>query len=118
MRPPAMPMMRSAKRLRELDVVHVDEHRNAARARDVGQQLHDLDRRLRIERRRRLVGEQQLRLLHHRARDADALALAAGQRVGALMREAGEPDDVEQLEGARGCRPAETCAATPATRDT
>ena len=65
---------------------------------DVGQQLHDLDRRLGIERGRGLVGEQQLRLLHHGARDAHALALAAGQRVGAAMREAREPDDVEQLE--------------------
>ena len=56
--------------LRQLDVVHVDDHRDAALAGDVGEQLHDLDRGLRVERRRRLVGEQQRRLLHHGARDA------------------------------------------------
>src|SRR5438067_3683804 len=43
------------KPLRELDVVHVDEHWNPARARDAGQELHDLDRSIGIERRRGLV---------------------------------------------------------------
>ena len=65
---------------------------------DVGEELHDLDRGLGIERRRGLVGEQQLGLLHDGARDADTLALAAGQRVGAAVREAREPDHVEELE--------------------
>ena len=38
-------------------------------------------------------------MLHHRARDADALALATGERVGAAAREGGEADDAEHIEG-------------------
>ena len=71
--------------------------RSPARLRD---QLHDLDRGLRIERGGGLVGEHEVRLLHQRARDADALALAAGELVGALRGEVAEPDRVEQAERA------------------
>ncbi len=70
---------------------------------------------LRIERRRGLVGEDDVGFLHDRARDADALALPARQRVGALRREAGQADRVEQLESAAGCRAREICAARRAT---
>ena len=78
----------------------VDDHRNVALAGAARDQLHDLDRGLRIERGGRLVGEHEIGLLHQRARDADALALAARELVGALVGEIGEADGVEQLEGA------------------
>ena len=109
-----MPTMRSAKRrasstLWMLTITGMS--RSPARLRD---QLHDLDRGLRIERGGRLVGEQELGLLHQRARDADALALAAGELVGALGGEVAEPDRVEQLEGALDVRAPGICAATRA----
>src|SRR5919204_424971 len=44
-------------------------------------QLHDLDRRFRIERGGGLIGEQQIGLLHQRAGNADALALPARELV-------------------------------------
>src|SRR5690606_35625209 len=43
------------------------------------EQLHDLDRQRRVEVAGRLVGDQHRWLVHDRARDADALLLAAGQ---------------------------------------
>ena len=49
----------------------------------------------RVERSDRLVGENDFRLLHQRARDGDALLLAAREIVGALR---GEGRDVELLE--------------------
>ena len=57
--------------------------------------VHDDARVARIERGDRLVGQDDLGLLHQRARDGDALLLAAREVVGALGGEAG---DVELLE--------------------
>src|SRR3546814_17818570 len=48
-------------------------------------QLHNLSRCDRVERSRGLVGQQNLRLLHKRAYDADTLALAPGQFVCTLV---------------------------------
>src|SRR3546814_6449965 len=56
-----------------------------------------------VERRRRLVDQQQVGSRGGRAGDADALSLAAGQRVGALVDMVGQPDPVEQAVG-RGDR--------------
>ena len=53
---------------------------------DAAQRVHHDGRVAQIERRDRLVGEQDLRLLHERARDRDALLLAAGQFVGPMQR--------------------------------
>src|SRR6185312_4448591 len=85
---------------RKLDVVDVDDYRNAARCRLLGHQLHDLHRSFRIERGGRLVGEQQIRLLHQRARDPDALALAAGELIRALLREIAKTHGVKEIKGA------------------
>ena len=43
-------------------------------------QIHDLDRELRVEVARRLVGEQDLGLVDERRRNRDALLLAARKR--------------------------------------
>ena len=92
--------MRSAKRRARSDVVDVDDHRDVALRGAARDQLHDLDRGLGIERRGGLVGEHEVGLLHQRARDADALALAAGKLVGALGGEVAEADGVEKVKGA------------------
>ncbi len=54
--------------------------------RELADEPHDLARGLRIEAGGGLVDQQQIGVLHQRARDADALALAAGERVGATCR--------------------------------
>jgi hypothetical protein len=47
----------------------------------------------------RLVEEQHRGVLHQRASDQDALALAAGERAEAVVRAVGEPDPRERLAG-------------------
>ena len=59
---------------------------------------HHLARDLRVEARGRLVDQQQLRVLDQRAGDADALALAAGKPVGALVDVLAQADPVEQAQ--------------------
>ena len=49
----------------------------------------------RVERRYRLVGEDQPRPLHEGAGDGDALLLAAGEGVGAALAAVAQPDPVE-----------------------
>ena len=56
------------------------------------QQAHDLLGRFRIEAGHRFVGQQHARPLRQRARDRDALRLAAGERAGALLGKMGETD--------------------------
>ena len=70
-RPPVHP-------LDQLAIVRRDEHRRAARV-DVAKQVHDLERQIGIEIAGRLVGEDELRLVDERARNGDALLLAARQ---------------------------------------
>jgi hypothetical protein len=67
---------------------------------DPVQQLHDPDRGLGVEVAGRLVGQQQRRVVDERARDADALLLAARQLVGEaveLQRQSGQGQDVGHL---------------------
>ena len=74
---------------------------------ELGEQLEDLRLHGHVERRRRLVGDQQFRLVGERHGDHHALALAAGElvRIGAepLLRLA-DADLVEQLQRARARR--------------
>ena len=80
-------------------VVRGDDDRRP-RAVDAVEQLHDPDRGLGIEVARRLVGQQQRRMVDERARHGDALLLAAGELVGEvvqLRRQAGEAQDVGHL---------------------
>ena len=60
-------------------LVRRDQHRRAARRR-AGDQVHDLEGELGVEVAGRLVGEQDLGLVHERARERDALLLAARER--------------------------------------
>ena len=96
--------------LAELDhaPAHAVDHRGVVRRHDDGraravdavQQLHDPDRRLGVEVARRLVGQQQRRMVDEGARDADALLLAAGELVGEVVQlrgQAGQAQDVGHL---------------------
>src|SRR3954447_9460777 len=84
----------------QIYIVDVDDRGDAALTGAARDQLHDLDRGLGIERRGGFVREHELRLLHQRTRNADALPLPAGELVGALDGEVTEADGVEQVKGA------------------
>ena len=68
---------------------------------DVGEQIEDRARGLRVERRGRLVRQQHARPRRQRAGNADALLLAAGEfgRVAIVL--VGDTDKVEQFGNAR-----------------
>ena len=77
----------------DAQIVGDEDHRHAGLALDLVQQLQDLRLDRHVERRDRLVGDQQLRLEHQRPGDADALALPAGKFVRIAAEGAGiEPD--------------------------
>ena len=73
-----------------------DEHGRAG-AVDPVEQLHDPDRGLGVEVPGRLVGQEQRRVVDERARDRDALLLAAGELVGIVVDLRLEADEAEDL---------------------
>ena len=77
-------------------VVGGDQHRRAGLV-DPVDQLHDPDRGLGIEVAGRLVGDQQRRVVDERARDRDALLLAAGELVGIVVELGGEPGEAQDV---------------------
>src|SRR3954468_9383734 len=82
----------------DVRLVRDDDDRDAAPV-DGLEQIHELVRSVGIERARRLVREHELRLADERARDGDALPLAARKLGRQVMRARLEPDAVEVLEG-------------------
>ncbi len=91
-------VVRDVARAREV-VRHV-EKRDVPVALQIEDQVEDPEPDRDVEHRRRLVGEDHLRLDRERARNGDALALAAGELVRVLLRDLlgrHEPDRVEQL---------------------
>ena len=64
---------------------------------DAHEQLHDADRRLRVDVARGLVGEQQRRVVDERARHADALLLAAADLVRVAVGLVAETDQAQDL---------------------
>ena len=76
-----------------------EEHRRA-RLVDVLEEPEDVDRELRIEVPGRLVGEEDRGLTDDRARDRDALLLAAGEDAGAVFPATAEADPLERLADA------------------
>ena len=75
------------------------DHRHAALGDQVGDQVEDLSLDGDVERRGRLVGDQQVGLAGQRHGDGDALALAAGElvRIGIdALRRIGKADAIEQ----------------------
>ena len=99
-------------------VVRDQDHRQAQIAGQAHQEIQDLGLHHHVERGRRLVGEQDLRLARQRERDRRALAHAARELVripiGAVAR---DPDQLEQLAHLRPGRPARSqCRAAPSAR--
>ena len=68
----------------QVEVVADEQHGEAARRPLLVEDRHDLLLGGDVERRRRLVGQQQRRLAGHRGHDHDALQEAAGELVGLL----------------------------------
>ncbi len=87
----------------DAEVVGDEQHRHALAGLQLGEQFEDLRLHGDVERRRRLVGDQQFRLVGERHGDHHALALAAGKlvRIGVepLLRLA-DADLVEQFQRA------------------
>ena len=83
----------------------------------VAQQVEDLRLDRDVERGDRLVGDDHLRLQRERARDADALALAARELVRVAVVVLGvEPDACPSAPGPRACaRPRPCCDARGST---
>src|SRR5215471_10303449 len=52
-----------------------------------------------IQRAGRLVGQDESRIIHHRARNDDALPLASGELIRPMMAPVGEPDPIERPFG-------------------
>ena len=90
-----------ADRADNIHLVRDENDRQAEAAVDVAQQAEDGLRRLRIERRRRFVAEQQLRMIGERPRDTDALLLSAGELRGVFVAMLGQFDEFEQLADPR-----------------
>ena len=89
-----------------------DEHdRQALLAVEPLEDVHHLDARARIEVAGRLVGQQQLRVVHERAGNRHALLLAAGQLVRMMAEPFAQADGAQRL-GARA--PLTRACCTPA----
>ena len=80
----------------EAGLVRRHQDRRAAGV-DAGEQLHDVDGCRGVEVSRGLVGEQHLRAVHERARERDALLLAAAELVREPLLLALETDEPERL---------------------
>ena len=80
-------------------VVGDEQDRRAALARERLHAIDDFAARRLVERGRRLVGEHHGRLADERARDRDALALAAGELLGTLVRVLAEAHGLEHRVG-------------------
>ena len=84
--------------LGQLFVVRHHQQRLAL-AHDLGEQVEHVVRRARVEVARRLVGDQQRRIVRQRAGNRGALLLAARDRAGQLVHLIGQPDDFQQVLG-------------------
>ena len=80
----------------DAQIVGDEDHRHAGLPLDLVQQLQDLRLDRHVERRDRLVGDQQLRLEHQCPSDADALALPTGKFVRIAAEGAGIEPDMSQ----------------------
>ncbi len=97
---------------RERDVVRDEDQRRAALAVEPEHQVRDFDAGGGVEVAGRLVGQQQLRLAGERARDRDALLLAARQLLRVVGRAPREPDAVEPARRPRRRRRARPASSS------
>jgi hypothetical protein len=87
---------------RLLDVVGDEDAGLAVAARDAKQQILQVCSGLCVNRRERLVEQQQARARREPSRDRDALLHATGQLPGIVPLEAGKPNGVQQRHGMLG----------------
>jgi hypothetical protein len=80
---------------RQLQIVGRDDDSEGTRARQPSQQSHQLDARRDVEKRRRLVEDQQHRLLCQRSRDHDPLPLTVGNAAEVAPGEVRDADGVD-----------------------
>ena len=99
----------------EAHLVRRDQHRHAAR-RELADHVEHLGDELGVERARDLVEEEKLRLHRERARDRDALLLAAREPVGVLVPLVREPEALEQPRRPPRPPPSATARAPCAAR--
>ena len=85
------------------EVVRDEDRRQAELAQELAQLGPDAAARVRVERGHRLVEQQDLRVARERARERDALALAAGELAGLRLRQAARSRAARA--GRRGRRP-------------
>ena len=100
----------------DAEVVGDEQHRHAEARLHFGEELQDLRLDRDVERRRRLVGDEQVGLVRERHRDHDALALPARElvRIGVeAARCVAQADKVEHLERALARRPLRQPAVQP-----
>ena len=95
------------QRGRVAEVVGDDERGQRQSAEDVLKLAAHDRARVRVERRQRLVEQQDLRIARQGARDGHALALAARQRPGALAREMADAQALQERADVRVARAAE-----------
>ena len=81
----------------QIAIVGRDQHGRAPRV-HLAQQIHDVERQIRIEIARRLVGKNQHRVVHQRARDGDALLLAARQLLRIRVHPVLQPHPLQHLK--------------------
>ena len=92
-------IVRAADEANQLAIVRGHQHRRPTGV-DLAEQVHDLERQIRIEVARRLVGDHQHRVVHQRARDRNALLLAAGQILRIRVHPVLQADPFEHLKRA------------------
>ena len=98
------------------EVVRDEQEREAELALQAAHQVEHLRLHRHVERRGRLVADQERRVAGQRPRDRDALALSAGELVRELLPVgAAEADLLEQARDAR-LDPRSPCDAAPAPR--
>src|SRR4051812_725744 len=88
----------------DAEIVRDQDQRGVALGDESGEQVEDLRLDRHVERGRRLVGDQELRLARERDRDHRPLPHAAGELVGVVLNailRVRDPDLVEQLDRAR-----------------
>ena len=87
----------------DAEVVGDEQHRHAEPRLHLGEQLQDLRLHGDVERRGRLVGDEQVGLVGERHGDHDALALAAGELVRIGAEAAPRVADADEVEQSRAC---------------
>ena len=97
----------------DAEVVRDQQDRHAEPLAQLAQQLEDLRLDRHVERGRRLVGDQQLRVARERHRDHHALAHAAGQLVRVVVARAGRPRGCRRARASRPRAPRASFARRP-----